>query len=755
MKWFQNRKIGTQLIASFIIVALIAGLTGGIGIYAISNLNGANKALYEESTLSVDKASEIMHLFLSTEVKIRDAVLVDAKEQINELLTEIDQNQAELQIVVREMDDMIADPLIRESLDAYKADMAAYDDALTNISGMARNNVDTQALMKITSTLEPISARNTENIETLITGIKAQAALRSAESQDLGILLGIVMAGTVLAAIILSILIGILISRMIGKPIKKSLEMLEEMTKGRLNSRLNLGRTNEIGQMAENLDRLADYLQNVIIAAMNKISRGDIDIQLEVYDDLDEITPALKTTVETIDDLLKKTIGMVDAVAQGDMQTRIDVAGLQGDWQRLGKGVNSILDEISAPVSEASMVMTKMAEGNLKIRITGDYKGDHDTFIKQPFNAALESLSSYVDEISSVLTNMANSDFQQEIQNDYPGDFAPIKTSLNLIIDTFNKVLYRLATSAEQVFAGARQVSDGSQALASGATEQAGSIEQLTASISDVADMTRQNALSANEANELASKTQNSAKSSNQQMKDMLEAMDEINVSSKNISKIIKVIDDIAFQTNILALNAAVEAARAGQHGKGFAVVAEEVRTLAARSASAANETTGLIEGSIKKVELGTKLANETATSLDNILVEIAKSTELISQIAESSDEQASAIGEINEGVDQVSKVTQSNSATAEQSAAASEELTGQADILKAMIEQFKLKEQSKRIKKETFDEDNSYEDDPEPGLEVEKMDPPADQSPDAGQQPILAAVRPKINLTDDEFDKF
>ena len=255
-----------------------------------------------------------------------------------------------------------------------------------------------------------------------------------------------------------------------------------------------------------------------------------------------------------------------------------------------------------------------------------------------------------------------------------------------------NSVFSEISSAADQVDSGTNEVSNGSQALSQGATEQASAIEQLTASVSEVAVQTRQNALNANQANEISASTRSSAITGNEQMQDMLHSMKEINQSSTDISKIIKVIDEIAFQTNLLALNAAVEAARAGQHGKGFAVVAEEVRNLSARSANAAKETTAMIEGSIKKVEEGTKIANNTAQALNMIVEGVEKSSQLVGDIATASNNQASAVAQINTGIEQVSQVVQTNSATAEQSAAASVELSEQTQLLKEMVGKFKLR---------------------------------------------------------------
>jgi methyl-accepting chemotaxis protein len=228
--------------------------------------------------------------------------------------------------------------------------------------------------------------------------------------------------------------------------------------------------------------------------------------------------------------------------------------------------------------------------------------------------------------------------------------------------------------------------------LAQGSTQQAAAVEELSAAISEIANKTKQNAEMAGRAAALATTILRDAEKGSAQMGQMMEAVKDINQAGQSISKVIKVIDDIAFQTNILALNAAVEAARAGQHGKGFAVVAEEVRSLASKSAEAAKDTAALIENSLEKASLGSRIAGETAASLKDIVSGIGESDKIVGDIAKSSEEQSRGIAQVNHGIDQVAQVVQQNSATAEQSAAASEQMSSQSALLQERIAQFKIK---------------------------------------------------------------
>ena len=449
-------------------------------------------------------------------------------------------------------------------------------------------------------------------------------------------------------------------------------------------------------EIAESINTLSVDI-NSIIDVLDELCKGQLNALPELKSngrrsENDTLIPRIIALMENIKALSEETSSLSKAAIEGKLSTRGDADKFSGEFQCIILGFNQTLDAVTDSAYEGIQVLREFASGNLKASVSGNYQGDHAA-IKHAINNTITTISAYVQEISTVLSEISSRNLNIEITLEHKGDFKEIGNSLKQIIHTLNQVMTDFSNAADQVSNGSNQVSMGSQSLAQGSTEQASSIQELTASIAEIAEKSKDNAAKANEVYQLAKGARDGGAKGNQTMVEMLQSMKDINDSSINISKIIKVIDDIAFQTNILALNAAVEAARAGSHGKGFAVVAEEVRNLAARSAKAAEETTALIEGSIQKAQTGTKITNEIAAVLKEIAEGAVISTEKLSIIAAASNEQAAGISQINSGIEQISRVIQNNSATAEQSAAASEELSQQAVLLKEMVTEFKRRD--------------------------------------------------------------
>jgi methyl-accepting chemotaxis protein len=507
---------------------------------------------------------------------------------------------------------------------AGSADRATRDSLFRN--GVIAPATEVQALLEQTATV--VQQRATEGRAALV------ASRRNAT---------LILVGGVVVGIVLVIAGSYFFGRSLTRPLGKVVDTIQELGRGHLSHRVELDRGDEIGTLARTMDGFADALQNEVVGALDRLSRGDLDVEVRARDDEDEIAPALIRIRDSVQVLVDEIEELGAAGRTGRLNVRADSARLHGSFRSVVDGVNRWLDTVAAPLAEAADVLDRVADGDLTVRMHGEYAGEYDR-IRGSLNEALESMEGTVAAV---------------------------------------------ARAADRVAAASRQIDASSGGLAQGANAQAASLQQISASLQQLTATADENEGRAREARTDVAGASDSMAAGQRTLEQLSAAMARIEASNQATSVIVRTIDEIAFQTNLLALNAAVEAARAGDAGRGFAVVAEEVRGLASRSAEAAGETARLIEESVERSEEGVALEQELTDRVEETRSAVERASDAMQSIVTGSDEQARGVEEITDAMVGVNDVTQSTAASSRQAADVAEELTAQAGRLRDLVGRF------------------------------------------------------------------
>lgn len=472
--------------------------------------------------------------------------------------------------------------------------------------------------------------------------------------------------------------------------IQKELDLLE--TNATWLSANFTGDSKLIASFTENVTKVVELQESVVNAVNTDMARAQEMV-------LGEYQPLLQEAVDVLIQISQSAEEDADADYKNTVVLQKQLVALQMAMAGAALVITLVLStyltrSITKPLKELEQSASKIVDGDFDIQITYQSKDELGRLAKA-FRNMTEILEAVVSDASRLLGEMAdgNFDVRTEAEERYVGSFQSLLLSIRKLNRGLSATLSQINQSADLVASESGQVSNGAQALSQGSTQQASAVEELAATIADISRQVKDTADNAVEARGQSGSAGDEMEECNQQMQEMMEAMEEISRTSNEIGKIIKTIEDIAFQTNILALNAAVEASRAGAAGKGFAVVADEVRNLASKSSDASKDTAELIESSIKAVLRGTQLADSTAESLIKVVEEVRSVASKVGVIADAAEKQAGAIEQVTLGVDQISDVVQTNSSTAVQSASASQELSSQADMLKNLVAKFVLRD--------------------------------------------------------------
>ncbi len=750
-KWHTNLSIKGKTLFSFYVTVITFIITAAMAVSAMYYLIGESNRFTQDLSRALDTSFKLVVDFDNIRLSMRNIYISkDFGDSNNTNL--IDQMYASTNDATTRIQEYTAELTAHgmEGTEEYKTvtqlgeqfnSLIRYVDSFKRVTADGVSDTELSVVKQLMAMTAPIIDKIGQNVDTLYTINSQQAQDGMNQNERRSLMFSVALIFVILVGVAILVYSLLKSVKSIATPVKFMNKATLQMAAGDLDISLHYTAKDEIGELARSILQVAENIKS-LTNDMERMSEDHKNGFLESRLDADKYNGAFKHVVTRVNEMAKENAtdireimscihqfgagnfeaemkeyknekrfineaiegvrtqlvsvssdinSLVTSAAEGRLDVRAKEDLYSGDWVHMVRSINNLLDAMASPINDASAVLQQLSEGNLKAKIEADYQGEFGR-IKSSVNNVADTIFGYIGEISYVLSEITAGNLDITIDKIYIGDFTDIKESLTNIIDTFNVIMGNLRKASGELAGGAEQISITSNTVAANVSEQVQTITDLTAVVDQMYGQVNATKSIADNARAEAQHALESANHGNARMTDMLGSMQEINAASANISKIIKVIEDIAFQTNLLALNAAVEAARAGQHGKGFAVVADEVRSLANRSQKAASETAGLIEESIGKANHGVKIAEATAESLTEIVTNSTKISDLIAGIADKTTQQTEGIGLLNDGIKQISNASNSTSAEAERSSVAASELSSQSDVLEEMVNRFKLK---------------------------------------------------------------